>query len=185
MLCSNNLSTFILHHDLNRLCDNNIHSIQDLMRTSNRVREKFKCVFKDFPNMAILTKSPTPGDIQLTFVHASIGNKSPGESVTAFSLAGFLEAQTVVSIDAGIAFAITSAKIRIPVTEVLLRAAVGDFERSKKQRDRVALNAVLLSLLLTEAAIWDNKRAVANLLKVFAKCITKKGADEDENKSVE
>ena len=41
MLCSNNLSTFILHHDLNRLCDNNIHSIQDLMRTSNQVSNGF------------------------------------------------------------------------------------------------------------------------------------------------
>ena len=73
----------------------------------------------------------------------------------------------------------------IPVTEVLLNAAVGNLTRSKKQRDWVALNAVILPPFLTEAAILDVKTSAANLLKVFAKCISTKGVEEEEYKSEE
>ena len=82
--------------------------------------------------MTILTKSATPGDVQLKFKHASLGNKSPGELVTAFALAGSLEAPIVVSIDADIAFTITGDKICIPVAKVLLCATVGNLAKSKK-----------------------------------------------------
>ena len=51
-----------------------------------------------FPNVAILTKSATPGEVQLTFAHASVGKKSLGESVTALNLAESLEAPIVISI---------------------------------------------------------------------------------------
>ena len=74
-------------------------------------------------------------DVELMFVHVSIGNNSLWESVTDFALAGSLEAPTAVSINAGIAFTISGDKIRIPVTKVLLRTAVGDLTISKKQRD--------------------------------------------------
>ena len=60
MIYSNALSTFILHHDLNVLYNNNLRSIQDIMRTSEPSSEKFKRVCKDLPNLAILTKSATP-----------------------------------------------------------------------------------------------------------------------------
>ena len=48
MTYSNALSMFILHHDINRLCDKNFHLIQYLMRTSHPVRDKFISVCKDF-----------------------------------------------------------------------------------------------------------------------------------------
>ena len=105
MISSNTLSIFILHHDLNGLFDKNLCLIQDLMRTSEPAREKFKRICKDFPNLAILSKSNSPGEVQLRFTLASIGNKSLGVCVTAFALVVSLEAPKVVSIDANIAFA--------------------------------------------------------------------------------
>ena len=75
MISPNDLSTFILRHNLNGLCNNNICSIQELMCTSKPAGNKFKHVYKYFPNVAILTKSATPGNTQLTFKHASVGNK--------------------------------------------------------------------------------------------------------------
>ena len=129
MISSNALSTFILHHDINGLCDKNIRSVQYLMCTSKPDRDKFKHVWDNFPNLAILNKSATPGDHQLTFVHVYVGNKSLGESVTAFSLAGLIEAPKVVSINVDIAFAIAGDNIWIPITKVLLCTAVGDLAR--------------------------------------------------------
>ena len=123
------LYTFIIHHDINGLCDKNLRSIQYLMRTSEPAGEKFKHICKNFPNLAILTKSATLGNVQLTLVHASVGKTPLGESVTAFAQAGSLEAPTVDYIDVDIAFAIVGNRIWIPVTEVLLRAAVGDLAR--------------------------------------------------------
>ena len=86
------------------------------MRLDKPAGSKFKRVCTDFPNMEVLTKSTTPGYIQATYVHASVGNKSLGETVTAFSLAGYLEAPTVVSIDAKHAFAVNGNNIRLPTT---------------------------------------------------------------------
>ena len=60
------------------------------MRASELAADKYKNVFKDFPNLGILTKSSTPGEIQLTFGHAAVGKKSLGESVVAFALVGNL-----------------------------------------------------------------------------------------------
>ena len=153
------------------------------MRTSDPACDKSKHVCEDIPNMYILTKSVTPGNVQLTFVHMSIGNKPLGESVTIFTLEGYLEAPAVVSIIVNTAFAIASDKIPIPVTKELLCSNVGDLSRSKKQRDWVALNIVLIPPFLTEAAIFDNKTEVENLLKVFVKCIDSKGEKEEDEKS--
>ena len=60
------------------------------MDTSKTVTEKYKRVCEDLPNLAILTKSATPGEIQLTFGHAAVGNKSLGESVVAFAISDHL-----------------------------------------------------------------------------------------------
>ena len=68
----------------------------------------FKRVYKDLPNITLLTKSVITGDIQVTFVHASAGNNYLGETVTAFYLMGSLESLTVVSIDAERSFASTN-----------------------------------------------------------------------------
>ena len=54
------------------------------MGASEPAAEKYKRVYEDFPNLAILTKSATPGKIQLTFGHVNVGNKSLGESVVVF-----------------------------------------------------------------------------------------------------
>ena len=120
MIYSNALSTLILHHDLNGLCDKNLRLIQYVMRTSQPARKKFKRVSKDLPNLVILTRIATPREVQLKFMHMSVGNKYLGESISTFALAGYIEALKVISIDTSIAFAIYGNKIRIPVTEVLL-----------------------------------------------------------------
>ena len=58
------------------------------MFTSNQAFAKYKKVCDNFQNLAIITKSATPGEVQLTFVHASVGNKLLMESVAVFALAG-------------------------------------------------------------------------------------------------
>ena len=123
------------------------------MRASKPDADKFKNVCEDFPNLAILTKSSTPGEIQLTFGHAAVENKSLGESVVAFALAGDLISPSVISFNIDIAFAADGEKIRLPIAEVLLRAAAGNLARSKKQCDWTTRNAVLLPPFLKEAAI--------------------------------
>ena len=169
MISSNNLFTFMLHHHLNGLCNKNLRSIKDLMRTRKPAGNKFKHGCEDSPNLVILTKSATSGNVQMMFAHASVSNKSLGKYITAFALAVSLEALKVVSINIDIAFAIAGDNIRIPVNEVLLRAAIGDLTWSKRQRYWVVMNSVLLPPLLMEAAILDRKTAVVNLLKVFTK----------------
>ena len=104
------------------------------MCVSKSSAEKLQKVCEDFPNLAILTKSATPGKVQLTFVQTTVGNKSLGGSVVAFSLAGNLDSPSVVSIKMDIDFAADGDKIRLPITEVLLCAAAGDLTNSEKQR---------------------------------------------------
>ena len=98
MISTNALSMFILHHHLNGLGNKNLLSILDVMRASEPAAEKYKRVCTDFPNIAILTKEKTPGEIQLTFGHASVGNKSLGGSVVDFALAGDLISHSVISL---------------------------------------------------------------------------------------
>ena len=81
MISTNALSVFLLHHHLNGLRNKNLRSVQEVMRASEPAADKFKKVCEDFPNLAILTYSFTPGEIQLTFGHAAVRNKSLRESV--------------------------------------------------------------------------------------------------------
>ena len=148
------------------------------MRTSNPDSEKFKHVCKDSPNLTILTKSATSGELQLVFTHVSIGNKSHGKYITAFALTGLLEAPTVISINSYTIFDSAKDNIWVPVTKVLLCAAVSNPIRSKKQRYCMALNAVLLLPFLTESAILSSETTETNLPKVFAKCIATKVVEE-------
>ena len=60
------------------------------MRMIDPATEKYKNVCDDWPNIVILTKSATSGEVQLMLVHASVGHKYPGEFVAAFALAGSL-----------------------------------------------------------------------------------------------
>ena len=66
--------------------------------------------------MVVLSKSATHGDIQVMYAHASVGNKSLGEMVTAFARAVPLEAPNVVSIDIEGAFAGDGKMIHLPTT---------------------------------------------------------------------
>ena len=76
MIYSHALSAFLPHHPLNRLGNANLPSVQEAMRASKPATEKYKSVCEDFPKLGILTKSYMPGEIQLTFGHANVGNNS-------------------------------------------------------------------------------------------------------------
>ena len=102
MISTNALSLFLFEHNDNRFCGRNLCLIQELIRSDKPDGTKFKQVCVDFPNVAINPKRATPGEIQVTYGHTSIGNKSLGKTVTAFALAGSLEAPTVVSINADV-----------------------------------------------------------------------------------
>ena len=172
MISTNALSVFILHHHLNRLSNNKLCSIQDGICASEPAAKKYKRVSKDFPNLVILTKSATPGEIQLTFVHAAVGNNYLWGSVIAFDLEGDLISSSVISLNIEITFAADGDKIRIPITEVLLCAANGDLTCSKKQRGWTPYNAVLLPPFLTEAANLHRESDAGKLLNIFAPSIT-------------
>ena len=115
MISTNASSVFLLHNHLNRLGNKNLRSIQDVMCASKPAAEKFKSVCEDFPNIAILTKSATPGNIQLTFGHAVVGNKSLRGFVVSFALAGDLSSPSVISLKIKIAFDVYSDKIRLQI----------------------------------------------------------------------
>ena len=168
MISTNDLSVFLLHHHINRLRNKNLRFVQNVMRASEPAADKFKTVCENFPNIAILTKSYTPDDIQLTFGQAAVGNKSLGESVVAFAFAGDLSSPSVISFNIKIAFAAYSDNIFLMITEVLLRAAARDLARSKKQRYWTSRNTVLLPPFLTEAAILHGESEAGELLNIFA-----------------
>ena len=133
MISTNALSVFLLHHHLNGLINKNLCLIQDVMRAIEPTAEKFKRVCEDYSNIAILTKSYTPDDIQLTFGRAAVGNKSLGESVVAFALRSDLCTPSVLLFNINIAFPSEGDKISLPIAAVLLRAAAGDLAQSNKQ----------------------------------------------------
>ena len=97
----------------------------------------------------------------------------------AFALVGNLSSPSMISLNIEIAFAADGDKIRLPIAEVLLRAAGGDLARSKKQRDWIPRNAVLLPPFLTEAAILHGESDAGELLKIFARSITEWASDAD------
>ena len=98
MISNNALSMFLLNNHPNRLGGNNIRSIKYLICVSQPAVEKNKKVCKDFPNLVILTKSATPGEIQLKFDHSAVGNNSLGRSVVVFALTGDLSSPSVISL---------------------------------------------------------------------------------------
>ena len=177
MISSHALSSFLIHHFLNGLRNANRRSIQEAVRASKPATEKYKNVCEGFPNLGILTISSTPGEEQLTFGHANVGNKSLVEYIQAFALAGNLDSPSVISLNLEIAFATEGEKIRLPITDVLLCAAAGDLARSKNQRDCPSLNAVLLPPFLTEFSILHGESDKGELLKIFARSITEWASD--------
>ena len=83
----------------------------------------------------------------------------------------------MISFNLKIAFAPEGEKTRLPITDVLLRAAAGDLKVSKKQQDWQSLNAVLLPPFLTEVAILHGESDTGELLNIFAQSITKWALD--------
>ena len=102
------------------------------MRSDKLAGSKFKHICKIFPNMAVLTKSSSPVYIQLTYVHASVGNNYLGKTVTAFPLAGSLKAPTVVLIDTKLTFILNCKKVLLQTTEFLIHTTTGDLAKLKK-----------------------------------------------------
>ena len=150
------------------------------MRASKPSAKKYKQFCDESPNIAILTKSATPGKVQLTFVHANVGNKYLGGSFVEFALAGNLDSPSVVLINTEINFATEGKNIRLSITEVLLRAADGDLARSKKQRDWKPYNAVLLPPFFTKSAILNGESDAGKFLNIFAHSVTER-AEEGED----
>ena len=174
MISTNALFVFILQHHINRLSKKNICLIQEDMHASNLAAKNCKRVCEYLPNLAILTRSATPGEVQLTFGHAAVGKKSLGESSVAFALAGDISSPSVISLKIDIFFATDDDKIRVPIVEVLLCAATGDLARSKKQQDWTPRNAVLLLPFVMEDAILHGESDVGELLNNFARSITER-----------
>ena len=88
-------------------------------------------------------------------------------------LAGNLGSPSVISFNLEIDFAPNREKIRLPIVEVLLRAAAGNLVHSKKQRDWQSCNAVLLPPFLTKTLCTNIETSVEALLKIFSKRINK------------
>ena len=109
--------------------------VQEVMHASEPAADKFKNVCEDFPNLAILTKSSAPVEIQLTFGNEVVGNNPLGEYVVAFALAGDLSSPSVILFNIEIAFAADGENICLLIAHVLLCASAGDLARSKKQQD--------------------------------------------------
>ena len=116
-----------------------------------------KNVWDDFSNIAILTKSATPGEVQLTLVHTTVGKKILVEFVAAFALSGSLGSPHVVSININISFVMDSNKIRFPIAEVILREATGNLARSNKQQDWAPRNDIFLPPFFMEAEILNRE----------------------------
>ena len=157
IISTNAISIFILHHHKNGTCNKNLCLIQEIMRTIKPAFEKYKNFATNFPNLAILTKSAMPGEVQLTFAHVSVGNKSLRGSVVAFTLAGSLNSPSSVSIGFNITFAMDDDKTCLPIVELLLRSGDGNLTRSKKQGYWTPHNAVFLPPFLMEAEILTGR----------------------------
>ena len=104
MTSTSTLSVFIFHHHQNGICNKNFRSIQDIMHTSEPDFEKYKKVCDVLPNLTILTKSATSGEVQQTFSHTYVGNKRLGESVAEFTMAVSPDSPSVVLINININF---------------------------------------------------------------------------------
>ena len=96
------------------------------MHVSRPSAKNYKKVCEDLPDLAILTKSTIPGKVQFMFGQATTGNKSPGEPIVAFALVGYLISPSISPLKIDIDFAADGDKIHLPITEFLLRAAVGN-----------------------------------------------------------
>ena len=63
MISSNTLDVCLRNHPLNGLGNENPCFVQEVLRANDPAEDKYKNVCEDFPNLGILTKSSTPGEI--------------------------------------------------------------------------------------------------------------------------
>ena len=147
------------------------------MRSDDLAGANFKRVCADFPNLMLLTKIATPGNIQVIFGHASVDKNSLWETVAAFFLAESLESPRVVSINSKRTFSSAGEKIHLPVAEVLLCAAASNLACLKNMRYLKSLNAVLLPPFLTEAIILEGDNSTTDLHKNFTSNIVECGLE--------
>ena len=159
-----------------------LRSIQELMRSDDPGVYNIKWLWTELPNLALLTNSETHREVQVTYVHASVGNKSLGETVTAFTLSESLKSLTAVTIDAERAFAGNGEKIRLTTIKVLICAAVGDLSKSKNLRDWVAMEKLPPPPLLTKAVVLEGETAAGELLNKFTANITESGSESTTKK---
>ena len=148
-----------------------------MMCLDETARAKFKCVCADSPNIVLPTKSATPGSIQFTFGHASLGNMYIKEIVTDFKLSGPLKSPMVLSIDAECTFASADKNIRLLIMEILLRVAVSNLTRSNKMLHWAPLIAALLPLFLTDSVVLGGRTSEAGTLKNFSANISECGLE--------
>ena len=60
------LYIYLLQQNQNDICDQKLRSIQEAMRSDKPYISKFKSICTYLPNMSVIAKSATPGDIQVT-----------------------------------------------------------------------------------------------------------------------
>ena len=137
---TNNLPLFIHKQNQNGVCVRNICLIQESMHSAKPSVSKFKRVCADSPNLTLITKSATPGEVQVIYMHASIGTSPLKKPWPLYSWWDHLNASSVVMINDERAFVGAGNKICLPTTKVLLRAAIGDPSKSEKLHDWVALS---------------------------------------------
>ena len=130
IISTKSLSVFIFHNNQNGICNKNPSSIKEIMCMSYLAFDKYKKVCDNLPNPSILSNSATPGEVQLTFVHAYVGNTSLMEYVVAFALEGSLNSPSVVSININISFTMYGDKICLPIPELLHHTDAGNVVRS-------------------------------------------------------
>ena len=104
IISTDTLSLFLIKHSQNGVCDRNICLIQELVRSDEPARSKFKRLCMYLTNLTLITKIETPGEFQVTYGHTSVRKKYLGETVIAFALTGSLKTPAVVMIDAETVF---------------------------------------------------------------------------------
>ena len=96
------------------------------------------------------------------YAHTYVGKKSLRETITTFALEGSFEAPTMVRIDAEHTFAGAGNNIRIPTTELIIFAAVGDLSKLKNLCNWAALKTVILPALLTNMVVLDEEKVTGD-----------------------
>ena len=181
MIYTNALSMFILHHNQSGIFNKNIFTIQYIIRTREPTNEKFKCMYKDFPNIVILTKSDMPVEVQMTFTHAPLVTNPLGNlllhfpwqyhstHIHLFQLMPTLPSPIPEKISASQSLRYSSA----PPPEILQGLRI------------IGTGQYSMTSLYHHS--WQRRRfltgraSLEDLLKIFARCITEREEEEEDD----